>query len=959
MLQIIGSTYEIIRKIGAGGGGNIYLAKHLRLGIKVVLKADKRKTTTRQELLRREVDVLKELHHPYIPGVYDYFTENGITYTAMDYIEGESLDKPLKRGERFSQPQVIAWAIQLLDALSYLHSPIHGEPPRGYIHSDIKPSNLMLTPQGNICLIDFNISLAVGEDNLIGCSPGYASPEHYGYDYSLHSGTGQRIQEESIEETVAMEGEAETSEGDIPTEMLSSFSSSAAFSVSEKRRAFVDVRSDIYSVGATLYHLLSGARPAKNVKEVVPLSDKEFSPAVVKIITKAMNPDPDCRYQTAQEMRQDFLTLRTRDNRLIKWEKNRKKASVLFPMLLAAGIVITFIGYSRIRNLEESRSYAQLAESTLEKGDAAEAIDYAVKSLPEPSGIFTSSYVEEGQKSLAAALGVYDLSDGFKPYKASEMPEKVSYMTIAPDGKTAAALVGNKFEILDTETGEIFASLPAEASELSEAEYLDEHTLIYAGDGGIRAYDIKAEKELWAGNPATSVSISDDGTRVAAIYKDGTYATIYDALDGEEIYIVDFTGKHQSATVNKDFANTKDNFMELNADGSLLGVSFADGSIHIINLNNEADSLTILDTESGYTHFEGGFQGKYFAFSASDDDSSMFAVIDMDTRSQTGGFDGEAALGVQADENGIYVQADNVLSRVDPVTCQLTSLATVEERIRHFSISGSDILLTTEKSILFFTEQGILIEEYQKDDEEYLTAMADGTALVGGGDSGNVRILKYEDNKEEAVFSYDVDYVHTGAKLSADGEKIILFSDMGFRLYDLSGRLLHEENFSEAENIYMEQFVRDGEDSWLNVIYEDGFVQSYGTGDGTLQAEEKKESPDEGVQNEFYTDVFRIEALESGGAAVYERKSNEKIREIEIDEYLVDAVQAGDYAVLQFITEDGDYSGILLNKDGQALADLPDLCDVAGDKLLFDYDKGDIRESSIYSTSELLKLAEG
>ena len=147
MLQIIGSTYEIIRKLGSGGGGNIFLAKHLRLGIKVVLKADKRKTTTRQELLRREVDVLKELHHPYIPGVYDYFTENGITYTAMDYIEGESLDKPLKRGERFSQPQVIAWGIQLLEALSYLHSPIHGEPPRGYIHSDIKPSNIMLLPR--------------------------------------------------------------------------------------------------------------------------------------------------------------------------------------------------------------------------------------------------------------------------------------------------------------------------------------------------------------------------------------------------------------------------------------------------------------------------------------------------------------------------------------------------------------------------------------------------------------------------------------------------------------------------------------------------------------------------------------------------------------------------------------------------------------------------------------------
>ena len=72
-------------------------------------------------------------------------------------------------------------------------------------------------------------------------------------------------------------------------------------------------------------------------------------------------------------------------------------------------------------------------------------------------------------------------------------------------------------------------------------------------------------------NPATSVSISEDGSRVAAIYKDGTYATIYDALSGEEIYIVDFTGKHQSATLNEELGNEKDNFMDLNADGSFTG----------------------------------------------------------------------------------------------------------------------------------------------------------------------------------------------------------------------------------------------------------------------------------------------------------------------------------------------------------------------------------------------------
>lgn len=80
---MIASTYEIIEKIGSGGGGNVFLAYHVRLGKKVVLKADKRKITTKPELLRREVDILKELNHPYIPRVYDFFAEGDTVYTVM------------------------------------------------------------------------------------------------------------------------------------------------------------------------------------------------------------------------------------------------------------------------------------------------------------------------------------------------------------------------------------------------------------------------------------------------------------------------------------------------------------------------------------------------------------------------------------------------------------------------------------------------------------------------------------------------------------------------------------------------------------------------------------------------------------------------------------------------------------------------------------------------------------
>lgn len=181
MAQIIAGLYEIQNQIGAGGGGIVYLGRHIRLDKQVVLKADKRKLSADTETLRREVDMLKNLTHTYIPRVYDFVQEGDTVYTVMDYIEGESLDKFLGRGQKITQPQIIKWACQLLAALKYLHS----RPPHGILHGDIKPANIMLRPTGDICLIDYNIALALGEDGAVkvGFSKGYASPEHYGADY--------------------------------------------------------------------------------------------------------------------------------------------------------------------------------------------------------------------------------------------------------------------------------------------------------------------------------------------------------------------------------------------------------------------------------------------------------------------------------------------------------------------------------------------------------------------------------------------------------------------------------------------------------------------------------------------------------------------------------------------------------------------------------------------------------
>ena len=124
MSKRIAGVYELGKEIGAGGGGVVYLGEHIRLKKKIILKADKRSLRVKEEKLRREVDILKNLSHTYIPHVYDFVPEDGVVYTVMDYIEGESLDKLLARGQLPAQPQMIQWACQLLEALVYLHNQI-------------------------------------------------------------------------------------------------------------------------------------------------------------------------------------------------------------------------------------------------------------------------------------------------------------------------------------------------------------------------------------------------------------------------------------------------------------------------------------------------------------------------------------------------------------------------------------------------------------------------------------------------------------------------------------------------------------------------------------------------------------------------------------------------------------------------------------------------------------------
>lgn len=954
MEGIIASTYEVIGKLGSGGGGNVYLARHLRLDKKVVLKADKRKLSTPPELLRREVDVLKNLRHPNIPQVYDFFVENDTVYTVMDYIQGESLDKALKRGEQFSQAQVVQWAAQLLEALVYLHSPTHGDPPKGFLHSDIKPANIMLMPDGNICLIDFNIALALGEENVIGCSAGYSSPEHYGLDFSVNSTTSlvAGAPRPASDATVY----APDSEATVAAVQEDSRAAGAS-TVARVRTVMPDVRSDIYSTGATLYHLLSGRRPDRDATRVVPLSPQQFSPQVVEIITKAMQPNPDKRFQSAEEMLQALVHLRDNDPRVLRLKRQRRITTLVCLALVCCGVGASFVGLKRLQTTETRLKLAEYALNALDRGDTRGALENAMQAFQPPQGPLAGAYVPQAQAALAQALGVYDLGDTFRADGILSLPSAPLSLNLSPDGTVAACPCSGSLLLFDTGTRTLIATLPTDDSALAEAEFLDNDRIVYAGADGLCAYRISTGETLWQGEPATGIALSADGSRAAAVYRDESLARVYDTATGQLLQEVDFGGKKQKVAYNDIFANPNDNLFCLNRDGSLLAASFEDGSLYLYNLAG-GDTSVLLDAGSGQTHFEGGFSGGYFAFSAAGGAESVFAVIDTATLEQTGGYASQSSFGVQADETGICVQTENVLVRIDPVTGDQTPLVTTAKNINAFRVGADQTVILTDDSLEFYDAAARQTASYTVSRPLVFAGLGGTTAIVGGRDTPEVRVLTYEDHADAEVLTYDPAYDHDEMRLSEDGNTLMAFSYTGFRIYSRDGTVVKETELPNPEQIYDQQYRRQDGRSYLEVFYYDGTILRYDAADGTLFEQDSQEPPSEDLYEEFLTDTLRIESTLHGTPTAYDRKTGREVAQLDPDAYLTYVTQVGDRIVVQYVTTTDDYYGQILDEQCRVLAELPDLCDVTQDTLLFDYPGGHVRQCGIYDLDQLLQLGQ-
>lgn len=371
---VIGKRYQLLAEIGAGGMSTVYLALDTVLNKQWAAKEIKDVSDPEQrELIVQsivtEANMIKSFDHPAIPRIVDLVDESGTLYVIMDYVEGRSLSAVLAADGPQPEDEVVNWGLQLCDALEYLH---RRTPP--VIYRDMKPSNVMLKPNGLVQIIDFGIAreyrddggsvtAAMGDTVQLG-TRGYAPPEQYG-------GGGQ-----------------------------------------------TDARTDVYALGATMYTMLTGKNPAEPPYQILPLRqvDASLSPALERVIAKATQPDPVDRYQDCAELayalshyREEDAGQRAELERVWKRFVGLVAASVVSLAVGAGGL----IGYNVALN-SDFGYWMQIARQTSSEEEARSAYVKAAEIMPgstEPyeglAGVYRSDQVfsiDEEQRLRAVIL---------------------------------------------------------------------------------------------------------------------------------------------------------------------------------------------------------------------------------------------------------------------------------------------------------------------------------------------------------------------------------------------------------------------------------------------------------------------------------------------------------------------------------------------------------------------------
>lgn len=288
--SLVDGKYRILNEIGRGGMSVVYLALNERMNKTWAIKELRRDGIENYQVVRQglivETDLLKKLDNPHLPRIIDVIDQEDSFLIVMDYIEGRTLKDKLDEEGAQGQEEVIGWGRQLCEVLCYLHA---CNPP--IIYRDLKPSNIMLKPDGSLVLIDFGTAREYKrhsrEDTTCLGTRGYAAPEQYG-------GQGQ-----------------------------------------------TDARTDIYCLGATLYHLLTGHNPGEPPYELYPIRywDQTLSVGMENIIRKCTQQNPEDRYGSCEEL-QYALEAPYREDGGYRRRQKARLAGFLAAAVMAAGFGI-------------------------------------------------------------------------------------------------------------------------------------------------------------------------------------------------------------------------------------------------------------------------------------------------------------------------------------------------------------------------------------------------------------------------------------------------------------------------------------------------------------------------------------------------------------------------------------------------------------------------------------------
>ena len=354
--KLLKGKYKILHKIGKGGMATVYLAYdesiNKQWAVKQVNKECKIGEEAAINILAAEASLMTRLDHPALPRIVEIIEDEQEFFLVMDFIEGKPLINEIKKGP-LRQEEVVNWAIQLCDVLSYLHNQT---PP--IIYRDMKPDNIMLLPErDSVKLIDFGIARTYKEGRSKDTKPlgtdGYASPEQYG-------------------------------------ELSQS-----------------DQRTDIYSLGVTLYYLLTGHDP-----QIVPFFMKpirqhnpKLSEGLEKIIIRCTQADPNDRYQTVEELLYDLINYQKLEEGFIK-EKKKIIKKMAIPFILGIVFFITGISLAITDSVQINNSYEYLISNTQDSNQYIKNLKEAITLKPTESTAYIlliEEYAEIGFTEEKAA----------------------------------------------------------------------------------------------------------------------------------------------------------------------------------------------------------------------------------------------------------------------------------------------------------------------------------------------------------------------------------------------------------------------------------------------------------------------------------------------------------------------------------------------------------------------------